>query len=252
MSFERRAKRLEREFGRSDGITIATAAEFWTGGSPLCAEAYDRKGAKIEAFALSGEETFTTFRERVRKTARALPGAARVKLGGLAQGLSAAFPGSLEGVPRGAVVLPDIPPHPSQLEALGLIAANRRVALVAGRRWGKTSLLAMLAVDAAISGRSVGVFCPTYKFLGPVFEPVVSALRILPGLSVNRSFGELRLEGGGSIDLWSLDYTARAGRGRRYHLALIDEAAHDEGRFFDCHRVRCSSLGQSQGLASPL
>ena len=60
MSFERRAKRLEREFGRSDGITIATAAEFWTGGSPLCAEAYDRKGAKIEAFALSGEETFTT------------------------------------------------------------------------------------------------------------------------------------------------------------------------------------------------
>ena len=30
--------------------------------------------------------------------------------------------------------------------------------------------------------------------------------------------------------MWSLDHTARAGRGRKYHLALIDEAAHDEGR----------------------
>ena len=45
--------------------------------------------------------------------------------------------------------------------------------------------------------------------------------------------GELRLEGGGAIDFWSLDYTARAGRGRRYHLALIDESAHDEGRLAD-------------------
>jgi hypothetical protein len=36
-----------------------------------------------------------------------------------------------------------------------------------------------------------------------------------------------------AIDFWSLDYTARAGRGRRYHLALIDESAHDEGRLVD-------------------
>ena len=30
--------------------------------------------------------------------------------------------------------------------------------------------------------RSVGVFCRTYKFLGPLFEPIVSALRELPGV----------------------------------------------------------------------
>ena len=41
------------------------------------------------------------------------------------------------------------------------------------------------------------------------------------------------MPGGGAIDFWSLDYTARAGRGRRYHLALIDESAHDEGRLVD-------------------
>jgi hypothetical protein len=77
------------------------------------------------------------------------------------------------------------------------------------------------------------VFCPTYKFLGPLFEPITTALRVLPGVRINRMLGEIRLPGGGAIDLWSLDYTARAGRGRRYHLALIDESAHDEGRLAD-------------------
>ena len=91
----------------------------------------------------------------------------------------------------------------------------------------------MLAVNGALAGRSVGVFCPTYKFLGPLFEPIVSALRGLSGVRVNRMLGEIRLLGGGAIDFWSLDYTARAGRGRRYHLALIDESAHDEGRLVD-------------------
>jgi len=91
----------------------------------------------------------------------------------------------------------------------------------------------MLTIDAALAGRSVGVFCPTYKLLGPLFDLVVLALRILPGVSVNRTLGEIRLPGLGAIDLWSLDHTARAGRGRRYHLALLDEAGHDEGRLTD-------------------
>ena len=211
------ARRAERRFG---ALSVLTAADFLTGGSPIAAEAYDRKGVRLAAFARDDGEAFTAFRERVREAARALSGAARVKLGGFARGPSAGFSGPLQGVPRGAVVLPDIPPHPSQLEALELIAANRRVALVAGRRWGKTSLLVMLAVDAALAGKSVGVFCPTYKFLGPLYEPIVAALRILPGTSINRVLGEIRLEGGGAIDLWCLDHTARAGRGR--HITGAD------------------------------
>ena len=197
MSFERQVKRLAREFGRSDGVATAIAADFLTGGSPTAAEIYDRK------------------------------------IGGLARGPSAGFPAPPERLPRGAVVLADIPPHPSQLEALELIAASRRVALVAGRRWGKTTLLVMLAIDAALAGKSVGVFSPTYKFLGPLLEPIVAALYILPNTSINRALGEIRLDGGGAIDLWSLDHTARAGRGRKYHLALIDESAHDEDRLTD-------------------
>ena len=228
-----RAINLRRGARLAGSLSTLVAADFLTGGSPVTAEAYDRKGVKIEAFARRKDETLLAFRERVREAARALSGAARVKIGGFAGGPSAACAGLPEGVPGGAIVLPDIPPHTSQLAALDLIRNHRRAALVCGRRWGKTSLLTMLAVDAALAGKSVGVFCPTYKFLGPLFEPIVSALRALPDVRVNRMLGELRLEGGGAIDFWSLDYTARAGRGRRYHLALIDESAHDEGRLAD-------------------
>jgi hypothetical protein len=43
--------------------------------------------------------------------------------------------------------------------------------------------------------------------------------------SSNRSFGELRLIGGGGVDVWSLEHP-RAGRGRRYNICVIDEAGH--------------------------
>jgi hypothetical protein len=42
--------------------------------------------------------------------------------------------------------------------------------------------------------------------------------------SSNRSFGELRLVGGGGVDVWTLEHP-RAGRGRRYNLCVVDEAA---------------------------
>ena len=174
-----RAINLRRGARLAGSLSTLVAADFLTGGSPVTAEAYDRKGVKIEAFARRKDETLLAFRERVREAARALPGAARVKIGGLrgwaVSGLRQALPA--EGVPGGAIVLPDIPPHTSQLAALDLIRNHRRAALVCGRRWGKTSLLTMLAVDAALAGKSVGVFCPTYKFLGPLFEPIVSALQ---------------------------------------------------------------------------
>jgi hypothetical protein len=43
----------------------------------------------------------------------------------------------------------------------------------------------------------------------------------------NRSIGELRVIGGGGVDVWPLE-RPRAGRGRRYNLVVIDEAAFAE------------------------
>ena len=224
----RRAERLAGD------VTATVAADFLHGGIPTFARAFDRKGALVFSTQRLENEPWTAFKARVEAGRTA--GASSLLIGGLpneGEGEKVGMFAEFNELPRGAVTLPDIPPHPSQLEALKLIHNHRRVALVAGRRWGKTSLLTMLAVNGALSSRSVGVFCPTYKFLGPLFEPIVSALRALPGVRVNRMLGEVRLPAGGAIDFWSLDYTARAGRGRRYHLALIDESAHDEGRLAD-------------------
>jgi hypothetical protein len=101
---------------------------------------------------------------------------------------------------RGAIVLPETPLHPSQIQALELIRTHRRVALVAGRRWGKSTMLITLAVDAALSGRRVGVFAPTCALLSPLLQAIARALRSLPGASVNTICGEIRLPNGGHLD----------------------------------------------------
>src|SRR5580700_351670 len=62
---------------------------------------------------------------------------------------------------------------------------------------------------------------------------VVGALRPIAGASINTVLGEIRLPNGGHVDFWSVDHSQRAGRGRKYHLVLIDEAAHDEGYLTD-------------------
>jgi hypothetical protein len=90
-------------------------------------------------------------------------------------------------------------------------------------------MLVTLAVDAVLSGKRVGIFAPTRVFLSPLLGEIVQALRGVKGVSINRMFGEIRLPNGAHADFWSVDHTQRAGRGRKYHLALIDEAAHDEG-----------------------
>ena len=223
-----RAINLRRGERLAGSLSTFIAADFMTGGAPMTAEVYDRRGAAVEAFARREEERLSRL-PRACQGGRQLPswggeGEARRDLR-----RPKGFSGPPEGVPRGAVVLPDIPPHPSQLEALALIAANRR------RRWSpaaggaRSSLIIALAVDYALAGRNVGLFAPTYRFLKPLVDAVVLAIGPLPGVQVNRTLGEIRLPGGGAVDAWSLDFTGRAARGRKYHLCLVDEAAHDGG-----------------------
>ena len=136
-------------------------------------------------------------------------------------------------LPRGAIVLSEAALHPSQRQALGLIRKHRRVGLVCGRRWGKSSLLTTLAVDAALSGKRVGMFAPTRTLMSPLLMEIAHALQAVPGVSINRVLGEIRLPSGGHVDFWSVDHSQRADRGRKYHLCLLDESAHDEGYLTD-------------------
>ena len=141
--------------------------------------------------------------------------------------------GNENDLPRGAITLPEAALHPSQVKALGLVREHRRVALVCGRRWGKSTILITLAVDAALSGKRVGMFAPTRTLMSPLLMEIARALRPIRGASINTVLGEIRLPNGGHVDFWSVDHSQRAGRGRKYHLVLIDESAHDEGYLTD-------------------
>lgn len=80
-----------------------------------------------------------------------------------------------------------------------------------------------MACEMAIDGKLVGWFAPEYKFLSEAYNDIVDYLSPLIYRS-SRMDGVIRLTTGGRIDFWSLD-NERAGRSRRYHQVIIDEAA---------------------------
>lgn len=113
--------------------------------------------------------------------------------------------------------------HPGQEWVLA--EARRYNVLACGRRWGKTTLLVDLAVNAALDGRRVGWFAPTYALLEEAFGRM---RRILEGVitqAAQSPHPRLELYTGGAIEFWTLDDPYKAGRGRAYHLAIVDEAA---------------------------
>ena len=244
MSFESRAIRLERAHGRAgaDDIVVTVAADFLHGGEPTFARVFDRRGSLLLGLQRLRDEPWRAFEARARVEAGKVAGACSLLIGGLPDGGGDVGGDSGEGnvsplptddLPRGAITLPEAALHCSQIEALELVRQHRRVALVAGRRWGKSTILITLAVDAALSGRRVGMFAPTRTLMSPLLMEIARALRPIAGASVNTVLGEIRLPNGGHVDFWSVDHSQRAGRGRKYHLVLIDEAAHDEGYLTD-------------------
>jgi hypothetical protein len=236
-AFERKLKAAAAS--ASDTIPIAIAADFLNGGAPSFARVFDRRGMRLVTVQRRDNEPWAAFVARAKGEAAKAGQAACTLVGGLPEDVIEADGNLLASAdpPRGAIILPETPLHPSQVAALDLIRGNRRVVLVCGRRWGKSSLLVALAVDAALSGKRVGVFAPTRTLLSPLLHAIAHALRGVRGVSIYRMFGEIRLPNGGHVDFWSIDHTQRAGRGRAYHLVLIDEAGHDETYLSDAFQV---------------
>lgn len=111
--------------------------------------------------------------------------------------------------------------HPGQVEAFRM--PGRYKAGRCGRRFGKTELAQIIIVDGTIRGKSIGYFAPSYKLLSEVFVAVRHILQPLIEVS-NQTSGVIRLITGGRADFWSLENPA-AGRSRKYHTVIIDEAA---------------------------
>jgi hypothetical protein len=110
--------------------------------------------------------------------------------------------------------------HHSQREVHAALA--RFSVLEIGRRWGKTTFGIQLAIDDAVSGRKVGWFAPSYKYLA---DPVREFERALKPVvrRIDRIEKRMELKTDGSIDFWTLE-DIDSGRGRSYDRIVIDEA----------------------------
>ena len=113
-----------------------------------------------------------------------------------------------------------------------LRAARRFNAVSCGRRWGKTRLGLWVAstgghpghTKAIAQGYDVGWFAPTYKLLDEAWRECGQSLAPL-GIT-RRDSQRMRMEfrTGAAMDFWTLA-DVDAGRGRRYGVVLVDEAA---------------------------
>lgn len=125
---------------------------------------------------------------------------------------------------RYTVKLPSL--HPGQHK---LLHESRRYNVACcGRRFGKTFLAADVLLDGpdqkgAIHGYPVALYAPSYQTM---LESWRKFCHILDPIVVKKSEQDKRLDllTGGVVEMWSLD-NPDAGRGRKYSVICIDEAA---------------------------
>lgn len=91
-----------------------------------------------------------------------------------------------------------------------------------GRRYGKSALGIRLACDAALKGQPVGWFAPSYKLALEAWRELSQRLQPIVARQ-NEQDKRMELVTGGVIEIWTLDSPDPA-RGRKYALAIIDEA----------------------------
>lgn len=130
-------------------------------------------------------------------------------------------------MPETVVTLPTL--HADQVRAFWAYRKYPRLILRAGRRWGKTALVQTIACDCAIKGGYVGWFVPAYKISSEAFNEMAEWLAPVKASS-SKIDGVIRTTTGGRIDFWTLD-SDRAGRSRKYSLAVCDEAAFNKPNF---------------------
>lgn len=110
--------------------------------------------------------------------------------------------------------------HPGQM---AIVENGARFKVVmCGRRFGKTALGVREACDVALAGQPVGWFAPTYKYVLEVWRELLQRLQPVIARS-NDQERRIELVTGGVIEMWTLD-TPDPGLGRKYKLAIIDEA----------------------------
>lgn len=113
--------------------------------------------------------------------------------------------------------------HTGQIAAFRALRRHRFKALRCGRRFGKTDFAKMWIGQGLVQGQECAWFAPQHRTWSEVYPELANTLR--PILDANsRGSAVMRFKTGGRLDFWTLENTI-AGRGRRYHRIVIDEAA---------------------------
>ena len=113
--------------------------------------------------------------------------------------------------------------HEGQVKAFLSLRRHRFKALRCGRRFGKTDFAKTWIKEGLVQGFECAWFAPQHKTWAEVYSETASAMTGLIEHS-SKTAGVMRIKTGGRLDFWSLENSI-AGRGRRYHRVVIDEAA---------------------------
>jgi hypothetical protein len=114
-------------------------------------------------------------------------------------------------------------PHSGQMRAHLALLPHRFKALRCGRRFGKTDLAKTWIAEGLIRGQECAWFAPNHMTWSEVYSDLARTLRPVLA-SGSKSGGVMRFKTAGRLDFWSLENRI-AGRSRRYHRVVIDEAA---------------------------
>lgn len=125
------------------------------------------------------------------------------------------------------IILPTL--HPGQVRIWKNRSRFNRVRC--GRRWGKTEFGKAIAGSQSTKGRSVGWFAPDYKIQAEAYNELLQIINPIKK-QASKIEGRMETTTGGRIDFWSLE-NERAGRSRKYHTVIIDEAAFAKPNFKD-------------------
>jgi hypothetical protein len=109
------------------------------------------------------------------------------------------------------------------VKAFLALRGHRFKALRCGRRFGKTDFAKTWIKEGLVQGFECAWLAPQHKTWSEVYSETASALAGLVE-HTSKTAGVMKFKTGGRLDFWSLENSI-AGRGRRYHRIVIDEAA---------------------------
>jgi hypothetical protein len=122
--------------------------------------------------------------------------------------------------------------HRAQAKLRMLMRQQRYVVARCGRRWGKNVLGESVAIEDAANGRYVGWFAPENRRASESFNIIRETLSPIEKSGTSKTEHVIRTITGGRVDFWSLE-DENAGRGRKYHRIVIDEAAFTKPKSVD-------------------